>query len=140
MSEENKAIVRRLLEQVWNEHRVDLVEEFFAEDVVQHIVGMPPVSGLEGAKEMTAMGLNAFPDIQLTIDDEIAEGDTVVFRWSMSGTHQGELFGVPATGKQVTRSGVTIYRLANGRIVELWWYADNLSLMQQLGVVPAPEG
>jgi predicted ester cyclase len=94
-TETNKAICRRMLEQLWNEHRVDLVQEFFAEDVVQPVVGgpeMPP--GPEELKEVLTMTLAAFPDIQLTVDDEIAEGDKVVFRWTMSRyiTHVGLRF------------------------------------------------
>lgn len=133
----NKATVRRMLEQVWNEHRVDLIDEFFTEDYVSHVVGMPSGSGLEGLREGVAMSLNAYPDLKLTIEDEIAEGDKVAFRWTMTGTQKGELLGIPATGKQVTQSGMTLYRLANAKIAELWFLADNLGLMQQLGVVPA---
>lgn len=139
-TETNKAICRRMLEQLWNQHRVDLVQEFFTEDVVQHIAGGPPVTpGPEGIKEGLTMSLAAFPDNQLTIDDEIAEGDKVVFRWSSTGTHQGELMGIPPTGKQITRSGAAIYRLDNGRIAEVWFFADNLEFMQQLGAIPTPE-
>ena len=83
------------------------------------------------------MNLNAFPDIKISIDDEIAEGDKVVFNWTSRGTHQGELYGIPATGKQVTNTGMTIYRLENAKIAELWFIGDNLGMMQQLGVVPA---
>jgi steroid delta-isomerase-like uncharacterized protein len=139
-TETNKAICRRMLEQLWNEHRVDLVQEFFAEDVVQHVVGgpeMPP--GPEELKEVLTVTLAAFPDIQLTVDDEIAEGDKVVFRWTMTATHQGGLMGIPATGKQITRSGAAIYRLDNAKIAELWFFADNLEFMQQLGAIPTPE-
>jgi steroid delta-isomerase-like uncharacterized protein len=136
----NKAIVRRLIEEVWNQKRVDLLDEFFDEGIVEHAAGMPPRTGLETIKQFTAMGLSAFPDLQLTIEDEIAEGDKVAIRWTNSATHQAELMGIPATGKRVTQSGATVYRLSNGRIVELWFYPDNLSVMQQLGVIPAPQG
>jgi steroid delta-isomerase-like uncharacterized protein len=131
----NKAIVQRYTEQVWNQQRRDLFEEFIAENVVHH--GIPASPRLEGMKQGYDMSLKASPDIQLTIEDAIAEGDKVVARWTGRGTHQGELLGIPGTGKQVTQSGVSIYRLADARIVELWFMADNMSLMQQLGVVPA---
>ncbi len=135
-TETNKATVRRMIDQVWNKRRVDLIEEFYAEDYVGHNPGVPPTNGLEAAKAETAMGLNAFPDLKLSIDDAIAEGDQVAARWTMRGTHQGELYGIPATGKQVTQEGAVVYRLVNARIAELWFYPDNLGLMQQLGVVP----
>lgn len=135
-TETNKAIVRRYTEQIWNERQRELWEEFCAENVVHH--GIPAGPGLEGMKEGYDMSLNAIPDIQLTIDDAIAEGDKVVIRWTMWGTHQGELLGIPGTGKQVTQSGVTTYRLADARIVEVWFLADNVSLMQQLGIIPTP--
>jgi steroid delta-isomerase-like uncharacterized protein len=129
-----------MLEQIYNQQRLDLVQEFYTEDQVQHVVGSPPVPpGLESFKEALTMALAAFPDIRLTYDDEIAEGDKVVFRWTMTATHQGEFMGIPATGNQITRSGAAIYRLDNARIAELWFYADNLEFMQQLGAIPTPE-
>jgi steroid delta-isomerase-like uncharacterized protein len=136
-TETNKATVRRMIEQVWNEHRLDLIEEFFSEDVIAHAAGYPLSSGLEAMRAATAMGLNAFPDQQLTIGGEIAEGDIVAAHWTATGTHKGEIFGIPPTGNQFTHAGMTFYRLANAKIVETWFLADYLSLMQQLGVVPA---
>lgn len=138
-TETNKATVRRMVEQVWNEHRLDLIEEFFTEDFVSHMAGAPSSVGLEEVKAGIAMTLNAFPDFKFGIDDVIAEGDEVVIRWTSRGTHQGELHGIPATGKQVTMEGAAFYRLVNARIAELWNRYDNLSMMQQLGVIPAPE-
>jgi steroid delta-isomerase-like uncharacterized protein len=136
-TETNKATVRRMLEQVWNERRVDLIDEFFTEDIVSHIVGFPSSTGLEEARENLTQNLNAFPDQQLTIEDEIAEGDKVVVSWTARGTHQGDIYSIPATGKPFTNSGMTIYRLANAKVAELWFIGDNLGLMQQLGVIPA---
>ena len=136
-TETNKATVRRMVERVWNEHRLDLVEEFFSEDVILHSAGLPTSSGLETLREATAMGLKAFPDQQLTIEGEIAEGDIVAAHWTVTGTHKGELMGIPPTGKQFTHAGMTFYRLANAKIVETWFLADTLGQMQQLGLVPA---
>jgi steroid delta-isomerase-like uncharacterized protein len=85
------------------------------------------------------MALAAFPDIQITVDDEIAEGDRVVCRWTVTGTHQGEFMGIPPAGKAVTRAGVAIYRLVNGKIAENWLFADDVDFMQQLGALPTPE-
>ena len=139
-TETNKAIVSRYIEQVWNNGRQDLVEEFFAEDIVEHgIENLPGMNGRDSLKTIIGMIRNGLPDINLTLNDVIAEGDKVVTQWSYTATHQGELMGIPATGKQLALSGAAVYRLVNARIVELWNYADNLSLMQQLGVVPTPE-
>ena len=142
-TETNKAIVRRIGEQVWNERRRELFKEFYVENAVLHSTGAPSGVGsglgLEGIKTAYDRLLNAFPDIQITTDDIIAEGDKVVSRWTLRGTHQGELRGIPATGKQVTQSGMSIFRLDNARIVEVWVLADNMSLMQQLGAIPTPE-
>jgi len=138
-TETNFATVRRMIEQVWNKRQLDLIEEFFTEDIVHHVAGYPVSSGLETVIATTAMSLNAFPDLNLTIDDGIAQGDKVAARWTMTGTQKGELFGIPATGKQVTQSGMTFYRLANAKIAELWFLADNLGMMQQLGAIPTPD-
>lgn len=137
-TETNKATVRRMIDQVWNERQLDLIEEFYAEDVIHHVVGYPSSSGLAALREITAMTLDAFPDLRLTFEDEVAERDKVATHWTMTGTQKSELFGIPATGKQVTQSGVTFYRLSNAKIAESWFLADNLGMMQQLGVIPQP--
>jgi steroid delta-isomerase-like uncharacterized protein len=136
MSKENKAIVRRYVEQVWNEGRLDPFEEFFAQDVVPHTG--PGVTDAKSMKQGLANIRNAFPDINIALSDELAVEDKVVTRYTISGTHQGELLGIPATGKQAVWSGITIFRLTGGKIVEFWTQVDNLGLMQQLGVIPAP--
>jgi len=136
-TETNKATVRRMIDQVMNEHRLDLLEEFFSEDVVMHASGQPSISGLEAFREATAMALKAHPDQRISIEGEIAEGDTVAARWTSTGTNTGEFFCMPPTGKHFTHSGMTFYRLENAKVVETWFLADILSLMQQLGVVPA---
>jgi steroid delta-isomerase-like uncharacterized protein len=112
----NKAIVRRMIEKVWNERQLDLIEEFFTDDVIHHTVGYPSSSGLAAVKETTGMTLSGFPDLRLTIEDDIADGDKVAARWTMTGTQKSELFGIPATDKQVTQSGMTFYRLSNAKI------------------------
>ena len=139
-TETNKAVVIRYIEQVWNKGRLDLMEEFFAEDVVEH--NIPKAPGLDrrdSLKAVISMARESMPDIQLTLHAVIAEGDKVVTHWSYKATHQGELMGIPATGKQLSTSGAGIYRLANDRIAEIWNFPDNLSLMQQLGAIPAPD-
>lgn len=139
MSAENKALVRRLVEEAYNGGRLDVTDELVAGDFVGHDPSLPEeVRGPAGAKELIAGYRAAFPDIHVTIEDQIADGDRVVTRWSVKGTHQGELMGMPATGKQATVTGMTIDRIVDGRIAESWDNWDTLGLMQQLGAIPAP--
>ena len=138
MSVRNKAVVRGYIEEVWNGRRLDLLEQFMAEDAVHH--DAPGITSRDDVKAFIAMSLQAFPDHHIAIEDEIAEGDRVVHRHTISGTMQGELFGMPATGKHAAFSGVWIFRVADGKIAELWGLADVPSMMQQLGLAPAPGG
>ena len=135
--ETNKATVRRMNEQLWNEGRVDLIGEFYTEDTVNHAAGLPSSSGLEEVKASVVMALNAYNDLKLSLGEVIAEGDKVAYTWTLQGVHQGELYGIPPTGKQVTTSGVSIHRMVNARIAETWFFPDTMGLMQQLGVIPA---
>jgi steroid delta-isomerase-like uncharacterized protein len=137
-TETNKAIVRRYLEQVINEQRYDFADEFLIDTVEFHGVG-PSLVGQKAVAEFYAMFGAALPDWHMTIDDMVAEGDKVVVRWTATGTHQGELRGIPATGKPYTQIAIAIYRLTNGRIVEGWLQTDMLSMMQQLGLTPASQ-
>jgi steroid delta-isomerase-like uncharacterized protein len=140
MSEENKALARRQVEEVFNKHNPDAVDEFFAPDCVSHNTppGMP--NDREGLKALVAMYVGAFPDLKVTSDFQLAEGDKVVMRWTARGTHSGELMGIPATGKRIEITGIGIQRIAGGKIVEEWNESDQMGMMQQLGVVPAPGG
>jgi len=133
----HKAIVRRYIEQVLNEQRHDLAEEFLAENIELHGSGIPP--GLEVVKQWFATFAAAFPDGHTVIEDVVAEGDRVVARTTFNGTHQAEIEGISATGKKVSMPGITIFRLDNGKIAEGWLLNDNLSLMRQLGVIPGPQ-
>lgn len=138
MSAVNKALARRLVEEAFNQGRLDVTEELVASDFVGHDPSLPEeVRGPAGVKEVIAGYRAAFPDIQITIEDQIADGDLVVTRWRATGTHQGELMGMPATGKQATVTGITIDRIADDQIVESWDNWDTLGLMQQLGAIPA---
>jgi steroid delta-isomerase-like uncharacterized protein len=138
-TEENKALVRRYTQEVFNAHNPDRTQEFVAGNVVSHNLppGMP--SGVEGIKQMTHMFVSAFPDLHLTIEDVIAEGDKVVERWTGTGTQQGAFAGIPPTGKRVTTTGIDIFRIANGKVVEHWSSSNDLGLLQQLGVIPPME-
>jgi steroid delta-isomerase-like uncharacterized protein len=137
-TEENKAIVRRWFEEVINQQRVDRAGELVTQDYVDHgaLPGQAP--GLEGAKQKWAMYIAAVPDLHGTVEDMLAEGDEVAARWTAEGTHQGELLGVPATGKRFRFSGISICRLAEGKMAEQFEQWDRLDLMQQLGVIPSP--
>ena len=137
MSEVNKTIVRRLFEEVWNKGNLSVADELFTPNCEHHDASSPDFGrGPESEKKRAALYRTAFPDLQLTIEDIIAEGQTVVARWSCRGTHKGDLSGIAPTGKQVTISGVSIARFTNGKMVEGWVNWDALGLMQQLGVVP----
>jgi steroid delta-isomerase-like uncharacterized protein len=140
MSEANKALVRRFTNEVMNRGNLRVVDEIVAPNAVNH--SSPPgfPAGTAGVKQMATMYRSAFPDVRITIEDLVAEGDRVAARWSATGTHRGELMGIPATGKRVTVTGIEINRIVDGKIVEHWESFDQLGMMQQLGVVPAPGG
>jgi steroid delta-isomerase-like uncharacterized protein len=135
--EDNKATTRRIFEEVLNKGNLALVDEIVSSDNVFH-TPTGPVHGLEGYKQFVNMYLSAFPDLKFTIEDEIAEGDKVVTRYTSRGTHRADLQGIPPTGKQVTVTGIVIGRFANGKLVEGWLDFDALGMLQQLGVIPAP--
>jgi steroid delta-isomerase-like uncharacterized protein len=137
MSEGNKTTVRRLIEEVWNKGYMPVADELYAQNYIHHDSSTPDVGrGPEGEKKRATLYRNAFPDFRLTIEDLVAEGETVVARWSGRGTHKGELNGIAPTGKQINITGVSIARFANNKIAEGWVNWDALGLMQQLGAVP----
>ena len=135
--EENKENARRAFEEVMNNGDLSLAEELIATDYVGHSPGMPDFTGPEGFKQFVTMQRTAFPDLNITIEDTVAEGDKVVNRWIVRGTHNGELMGIAATGKQVTMSGMVLSRYVGGKQVEAWVSADQLSMVQQIGVIPS---
>ena len=138
MSAETKAIARRLLEEAFNGGNLDVVDELVSPEFVNHDAALPePTRGVEAAKASIAAYRAAFPDLRLTIEQQVGEGEFVTTRWTGTGTHQGDLMGMAATGKQSTVTGITIDRIVDGRFVESWTNWDTLGLMQQLGVVPA---
>ena len=134
-TEENKALVQRLFE-AYNKHNLAGVEELCAPDYVFHGPAAFGDMDLAGLKQLYTAPLTAFPDAHLLVEDLIAEGDKVVHRATLRGTHQGELMGIPATGKVVTYTAILISRFAGGKFVEDWEQADMLGLFQQLGVIP----
>ena len=140
MSEENKALARRSWEVVTGgslDTLEDAFAEFYTQDFILHEAG-EEVVGIEGLAQFVSMMRSALPDLRVTIEDDMAEGEKVVTRWIAQGTHQGELMGVAPTGNRVTVTGITIHRIAEAKIVEEWSNWDALGLMQQLGAVPSP--
>ena len=137
--EENKALVRREIEEIWNQGKLDVIDEIFAADFILHEPVAGEVRGPEGLKQFVTMNRTAFPDFQLTIEDMFAEGDKVAVRWSWTGTHKGEFMGIPPTGVQVIMTGISIGHFTGGKIMEAWDYGDALGLMQQLGMDLKPK-
>ena len=137
-TEENKAVVRRLLD-VWEQGNIDLIDELVAPDYVNHNPATPEQpTGPEGLKGAVTMFRSAIPDLKMVVEDMIAEGDKVVLRYTLEGTNEGELFGIPSTGQQLSIKSITVERVSDGRIRDHWRVTDTLDMMQQLGVVPEP--
>jgi steroid delta-isomerase-like uncharacterized protein len=137
MSEQNRLLVRRGIEEVYNRGNLAVVDELVAHDFVIHLPS-EEIRGPEGAKRYVAALRAAFPDLQITIEDQLADGDKVATRWTARGTHTGAFQGIPPTGKRGSMTGIDIDRIADGRVVECWMNSDDLGLLQQLGVVPPP--
>ncbi|MDQ3911127.1 MAG: ester cyclase [Actinomycetota bacterium] len=140
MSEENKALVRRELEEIFNEGKLELADELLAPDYTVHDSALAePVHGIAGFKRLRASYHDASSDVRTTIDDMVAEGDRVVTRWTTRSTHdKGEMMGVPPTGKRIEVTGITLNRISGGKIAEDWTVWDSLGLLRQLGAVPDP--
>jgi len=138
-AEENKAVVRRYVEEGFNPADMDVLDEVFAPDFVNHDTGNPAIQDLEGLKAAVRMFHLAFPDIRATTDALFTDGDYVTKRFTLSGTQQGEFNGIPPTGKQFTVQGIDISRVSGGKIHEIWMGIDYLTVLQQLGAIPQPE-
>jgi predicted ester cyclase len=136
MSEDNKAQVRRVVEEVYNRGNLDVVDEVAVKDLVIH-ASSEDIRGRDGAKQYVAALRAGFPDLHLTVEDQIAEGDMVVTRWTARGTHTGDFQGIQPTGREIRVAGTDIDRIINGKTVECWTHVDQLGLLQQLGVVAA---
>jgi len=142
MSEENKALVRREIEELFNyTGNLDVAEEVYASGYVGHDPTIPEgIHGVEGARQFAAGMRSAFPDLSCTIEEQIAEGDKVVSRWRATGTHQGETEEMgPPTGNRMEITGISIERISEGKVVEGWDNYDAMGMMRQLGFIPSPE-
>lgn len=133
--EENKALYQRAIE-VLNNRNWAALDQIFATNWVGHTASRGDIRGPEEFRQVLTTIFNAQPDLQYTVEDVIAEGDKVVGRYSSIGTHKGEYMGIAPTGKQLKMTGIAIERIVGGKIVETWWEANTLGLMQQLGVIP----
>jgi steroid delta-isomerase-like uncharacterized protein len=139
-TEQNKATFQRYVEEVGNEGNLELADEIFDRYLAHQSDGSVLERGPEDVKRFMGEFRQAFPDFHSTIEDQIAEGDKVVTRWTMRGTHQGEFRDIAPTGKQITVTGIGIFRFSDeGKVIESWDNFDQLGMMRQLGVVPSPE-
>lgn len=138
-TEQNKAVVRQVVEEIFNRGNISRADELLSPDFVEREELPPGIPrDREGVKQLTIMMRSAFPDFKATIDDIVAEGDKVVVRQTWSGTHKGEFMGIPPTGKSVSFGVIDIIRIAGGKFVEHWGVMDSMGMMQQLGATPTP--
>lgn len=136
MSEQNKALVRQVIEEIVNQGNLELVNQLISPGYAYFEPTVGPMRGREGYKGLVSTYRNAFPDMRLTIEEQIAEADTVVTRWRAEGTHRGELMGMAPTGKRVSVQGVVISRIQDGQLVDDFETYDVLGMLRQLGVAP----
>lgn len=139
-TKENRALVSRIWDEVWNQGNFDAVDQIFSPNYLGHLPATSGVRGPEEFKQLVRSYRTAFPDVQLTVDDLIAQDDRVVARWTSRGTHQGEFAGIPPSGRRIEVMGISIFLVQNGQVQEEWEGFDTMGLMQQLGAVPTPGG
>jgi steroid delta-isomerase-like uncharacterized protein len=137
-AEENEALIREMIEEVWCKGDLAAVDRYFAIDYVDHTPLPGQAPGSVGYKEAVATIRSAFPDLHLILEDILCEGDKVALHYTMQGTHRGQFMGIPATGKPFSVTGMINARIAEGKVVERWANVDTLGLMKQLGIVPSP--
>ncbi|MBE7553639.1 MAG: ester cyclase [Anaerolineales bacterium] len=137
-TETNKTVLKRFFEELFNRGDLSVADEIVGANYVNHNAVPGETPGREGLKAFVTYLRTAFPDVHFTVEDQIAEGDKVVTRWSVTGTQQGEFAGIPATGKPINVTAINIHRVSNDQIQEAWLNWDTLGMMQQLGVIPAP--
>jgi len=146
MTAQNAELSRRIFEDVWNHKNLSAIDDLMSADYVHHDPNSPAVpSGVDGYKQFVNSYMNAFRDAHFTIDDAFTDGQNTevqneVTRWTVTGTHEGELAGIPRTGRRFSVTGITIARIAHGKITASWNNWDALGLMQQLGVVSEAKG
>jgi steroid delta-isomerase-like uncharacterized protein len=135
MTEDNKALVRRMEEELFNRRNLDAIDTFIAPEYVLRTAAEGTPNDREAIRGSIAAYLQGFPDLRITIDQLLAVDDRVVGVFTFTGTHRGELFGMPPTGRSIAVRQIAIYRIAGGQVVEEWEVSDQLGLMQQLGLI-----
>lgn len=139
MATDNKAIARRLMEAAWKEGDFETAGSLLADDYVGHSAGMGKTfRSIDDLREFVETMKDGFPDLSMEIEEQVADGDTVVNRWIMRGTHDGEFMGVEPTGRSIEMSGIGIFHLDDGKVAEAFTIPDTITMMRQLGLVPEP--
>jgi steroid delta-isomerase-like uncharacterized protein len=137
-SDNKDTVMRQWYQELWDNWNIGVAEQLFSPDYVLHVSGVPAPLNRDAAKQVVAMFSTAFPDLKHTVDEMLAEGNTVAARWTVRGTHQGDFQGIAPMGRPVVLSGTTVHHMTDGRISETWLTMDNLELFQQLGVAVQP--
>ncbi len=136
MSAQNKNIIRRVVDDLWNQGKLDILDEVYHPDYCHIDPANPLVTDLDSLRTYVEVLRTSFPDMHVDVDEMIAEGDAIAKMWKMQGTFTADFMGIPATNKPVSQSGITVYRMMGGKIKECVWGYDNFGLMQQLGAIP----
>lgn len=136
-TEHNKRIVRRYFDELWNQNNLAVIEEILAPQVKGHAAGQT-FGGTDTFRQRSKTLRAIYSEPQFTIEDQVAEGDKVLVRWTLRGKHTGEYMGAEPTGKEIVSTGMNLFRLADGKIAEVWVEADDLGELQQLGVIALP--
>ncbi len=139
MSEQNKTLTQRFYEEVFNKGNLDVIDELCAPNLVVQTPFPGMDSSREGLKQMFGMFRQAFPDMRVTVDEMVGEGDTVVTRLTMTGTHTGDMMGIPPTGRQFKTRGMDMVHIVNGKATEVWHFEEEMAFWQQLGIAPPME-
>lgn len=135
-TDENSALAQRLIDEVWNDGNLDVLDQLVTPNYVHHDPSIQEFgAGIEGFKRFVNMQRKAFPDLHILLEDQVAAGDKVADRWTGRGTHKEEFMGIPATNRQVVASGISIHRIAKGKIAETWNNFDALGMLRQLGAL-----
>lgn len=135
--DDNKELVRRMEDEIFNKRNLAAIDEFISPDYVLHTAAPGTPADREAVRQAMSMYVGGFPDLRISIDELVAEGDRVVGVFTFTGTHDGELFGMPATGKRISVRQIAMYRIDDNQVVEEWEVSDQLALMQQIGAIPS---
>jgi steroid delta-isomerase-like uncharacterized protein len=136
MAYDNAALVRRIFNEVWSQGKLSVIDELIAANGISHDPIVGELRGAEPLKAQVREYRNAFPDLHFAVEELVASGETVVARWTGTGTHKGPMLGAPATGKSAAIGGISIYKFENGKCIEHWTQWDTLKFLQTLGLVP----